>query len=155
VIVAKKKWEAPFPTAEEGTEVMLGFFERLGNDATVGPQIRELPMIVQYQYSDPDFAVWYDSRNGDFVFGSGDPPEAADVIGELPAGLGHLMWLSRVNSMLRIVRGDVKLSGNRVSALLRLAPINHELGRVYEEYLRDSGRTDWLEAGDNDEVPAK
>ena len=151
--MAKKKWDAPYETAKEGADAMLGFFEQLGNDATVGPRIRELPMIVEYRYSDPDFQVWYDSRNGDFVFGFGEPPEPADVIAELPAGLGHLMWLGRVNSMLRIVRGDVKLSGERVSALLRLAPINSELGRVYEDFLSASGRERWLEA--REEVSAQ
>jgi len=86
-----------------------------------------------------------DGRDGKFIGGAGKPADNPDLTMSLSADNAHLSWANKLNPVMAITRGQIKVRGS-ATGLLKLAPKLKKVAVIYEQVLKDLGWGDKMTA---------
>jgi putative sterol carrier protein len=129
-------WKDP----QEAVIVITKLWEEVGKDEELLPAAQKINQLVVFDYTQdgPDCAVWVNTRNNGFTFGSGIPKETADLTMSLSADDAHRAWSNKLNPVLAITLKKIRIKGS-ATGLLRLAPKLKKVAVLYNKVLADMG----------------
>ncbi|MFH1139031.1 MAG: SCP2 sterol-binding domain-containing protein [Pseudomonadota bacterium] len=134
-----KYWDNP----EQPITAFLKLMEVISEDEELLKGMMKVNQLIWFDYTQdgPDCSFWSDSRNNQFSHGPGKPAEEPDLVLSLSADEGHLSWSNKLNAVMAITRGKIKVKGSAVG-LLKLAPKQKKTAQHYQEALRRLGWED-------------
>ena len=137
-----------FKSTEEFYDVMKRFLDAAMKDATVGPKLRSSGLIIQFVYTDPDAIITINLKDpcpaGAFgTYEVGPTDTKYDVQTMQAADFSNRFWQGHENPVTAIARRKMSARGN-VPAMMKLVPVIRPTFRLYQQVLRDTGRTDLL-----------
>ena len=132
-------WKNP----EEAVTAISKLFEKVADDPDLGVSMKKVNQLILFDYTEsgPGCAVWVNTRDGKYEFGSGDPPGEPDLIMSLSADDAHLSWSNKLNPVMAITRRKIRVKGS-ATGLLKLAPKLKKVAVIYEQVLKDLGWAD-------------
>ena len=125
--------------AEEVSTAILGMFDKTFADASIKAKAEGLKNLLVFNYKDPDVTIWIDSRGEELNYGSGSPPDKADVQMNLSADDAHRTWSNKMNVMVSIAKKKIELVGN-ATRVLKLVPLLRIMAVKYNEKLKEMGK---------------
>ena len=128
-----------FTDSDNFYTVMVPFFNKLKDDAEIGPKIMSSGLIIQFVYSDPDAIITIDCPNN--VITQGPSDLTATVTMSMKSQVAHRFWLGKVNLMVALTKRDMIAKGP-VAAIMKLLPIIKGAYAMYADYLREIGLED-------------
>ena len=107
--------------------------------------MKKVNQLIWFDYTEdgPDCSFHVDGRDGKFIVKAGKPAEAPDLTMSLTADNAHLSWANKLNPVMAITRGQIKVKGS-ATGLLKLAPKLKKVAVYYEQILKDFGWADKL-----------
>ena len=107
--------------------------------------MKKVNQLILFDYTEdgPNCSFYVDSRNGARIVSAGKPSEKPDLTMSLSADNAHLSWANKLNPVMAITRGQIRVKGS-ATGLLKLAPKLKKVAVYYEQTLRDLGWEDKL-----------
>jgi putative sterol carrier protein len=134
-----------FKDAQEVYGTLGKLFQRLAEDAELGPKFRKADAVVQYRYRDPDATVTVAlKKDRPVTVDFGETELEPDVEMSMEADTAHRFWLGKVNVTTALARGEIKASGP-VAKILKLVPLTKPVYPRYKAMLESDGRDDLVE----------
>lgn len=135
-----------FTTAEEGTEIIRTFFEKLAGQPDIVKGLQKLACVVEFRHVDPKFSVSWDLHGEGLkvLVGELDEKPGLKVIFR-PADVGHQIWSGEISAARAIMTRKVKVQGN-VTKLLKITPLQKKAYTFYLDTLRELGHEDLIPA---------
>ena len=127
---------------KELEEILSGLIDRVMADANILSNLTATEMVLRFRYTDPEGVVTIDlkSEPPNYRFNDEGP---ADVEMIQTADVSHQFWLGRLSAVRGIATGKIHARGN-VAKALKLLPAIKPAFALYEEALRDMGKTHLL-----------
>ena len=137
-----------FKDSNEVRQILGGFFEQMQHDPDLGPRVRTAEVQATFAVTNPDLLITVDgvsppTSGGYFNLYYGEPPMAAPLRLVLNADTAHRFWQGKLNVMLALAQGHVKIEGS-TSKVLALMPVVQPAFLRYRAYLTQIGREDML-----------
>ena len=134
-----KYWDDP----QQPITAFLKLMELVGQDEDLLKGMKKVNQLIWFDYTQdgPECSFWSDSRNGQFSYGPGKPAGDPDLVLSLSADEAHLSWSNKLNAVMAITRGKIKVKGSAVG-LLKLAPKQKKTAMHYKEALKQLGWED-------------
>ena len=107
--------------------------------------MKKVNQLILFDYTEdgPNCSFYVDSRNGARIVSAGKPTEKPDLTMSLSADNAHLSWANKLNPVMAITRGQIRVKGS-ATGLLKLAPKLKKVAVYYEQTLKDLGWEDKL-----------
>ena len=128
---------------KEPIEAFLKMFEKCMVDPELSVGLKKVNQVILFDYTQdgPDCSFWIDTRGGKLTAGAGKPSDKPDLIMSLSADDAHRSWSNKLNPVMAITRGKIKVKGS-ATGLLKLAPKLKRVAELYNEVLQESGQAD-------------
>lgn len=132
---------------KDETEPITAFmklFEACANDDELLEALKKVKQLIWFDYrqSGPNCSFYVETREGrELVYGAGQPADTPDLILISSADDAHRSWSDKLNPVMAIARGKVKVKGS-VTGLLKLAPKLKKVAGIYTKVLKDLGWED-------------
>lgn len=135
-----------FKDAAEVYRYVGGIFEAAIADPEIGPKTKESGLSMRFNYTDPESELFIDFARGTVAVGGDVPATEATLRLAMKADDAHRFWLGRLNLVMAIAKGQVRVKGP-VPEMLKLLPLAKPLFERYHRLLEEDGRHDLLAAG--------
>ncbi|MBN2225140.1 MAG: SCP2 sterol-binding domain-containing protein [Deltaproteobacteria bacterium] len=124
-------------------DAFLKMFEKCMVDPELSAGLKKVNQVILFDYTQdgPDCSFWIDTRGGKLTAGAGKPSDKPDLIMSLSADDAHRSWSNKLNPVMAITRGKIKVKGS-ATGLLKLAPKLKRVAELYNEVLQESGQAD-------------
>ncbi len=127
-----------FESQEKFKEVIVGFFNLLGDTPLVADKLMASKMVIRFIYSDPDVAVVVDC-SGDKVDVRPDDMDTKVIVEmSMKADIAHKFWYGKVNLTMALTRRQMVAKGP-VPKILKLLPAIKPSYAMYPVYLDENG----------------
>lgn len=127
-----------FESHEKFKEVIVGFFNLLGDTPLVADKLMASKMVIRFIYSDPDLAVVVDC-SGDAVDVRPDDTDTKAIVEmSMKADIAHKFWFGKVNLTMALTRRQMVAKGP-VPKILKLLPAIKPSYAMYPKYLDENG----------------
>lgn len=134
-----------FENSEQLENVLFNFFKELTNNKSIADKLMAHKVTLKFNYSSPDLSLFIDCKNSDkpqvFVNKTDEEPDI-DLV--MSADTAHKFWMGKVNLVMAITKRDIVVKGS-VPKLLMLLPIITPAFKIYPEYLKNNGFSEFLE----------
>lgn len=129
----------------EPIKAFVRLWEDLARDPEFMNDMKKVNQLIWFDYTEdgPDCSFHVDCRNGERIVKAGKPDEPPDLTMSLSADNAHLSWANKLNPVMAITRGQIRIKGS-ATALLKLAPKLKKVAVFYEQALKDLGWEDKL-----------
>lgn len=129
--------------SKEPITAFLKMFEKCMVDPELSAGLKKVNQLILFDYTQdgPDCAFWIDTRGGKLTAGAGKPSDTPHLVMSLSADDAHRSWSNKLNPVMAITRGKIKVKGS-ATGLLKLAPKLKRVAELYNEVLQESGQTD-------------
>jgi putative sterol carrier protein len=129
----------------EPVKAFVTLWETLSKEDEFIEGMKKVNQLIWFDYTEdgPNCSFHVDGRDGKFIVKAGKPDEAPDLTMSLTADNAHLSWANKLNPVMAITRGQIKVKGS-ATGLLKLAPKLKKVAVYYEQILRDFGWADKL-----------
>jgi hypothetical protein len=94
-----------FESREIFKEVIVGFFNLLGDTPQVADKLMASKMVIRFIYSDPDLVVVVDCSGDAVDVRPDDTDTKALVEMSMKADIAHKFWFGKVNLTMALTRG--------------------------------------------------
>ncbi|MDD5170611.1 MAG: SCP2 sterol-binding domain-containing protein [Syntrophales bacterium] len=133
---------------KDETEPITAFvklWETVVKDPEFIEGMKKVNQLILFDYTEdgPNCSFYVDSRNGARIVSAGKPSEKPDLTMSLSADNAHLSWANKLNPVMAITRGQIRVKGS-ATGLLKLAPKLKKVAVYYEQTLKDLGWEDKL-----------
>ena len=125
--------------ASDIQDAVVKMFEMAEGDPVVLEKAKALNTVIVYKYHDPDAQVWWDTRNGEYKAGAGEPPAPFEIQISCSADDGHRAWSSKLNTAMAMTRKKLKIKGS-MPILMKMSPILKNFTVAYNKVLQESGK---------------
>ena len=129
---------AVFENQEDFKEVIVGFFNLLGDTPQVADKLLASKMVIRFIYSDPDLAVVVDCSGDKMDVRPDDMDTKVIVEMSMKADIAHKFWFGKVNLTMALTRRQMVAKGP-VPKILKLLPAIKPSYAMYPKYLDDNG----------------
>ncbi len=129
---------AVFENHEDFKEVIVGFFNLLGDTPQVADKLLASKMVIRFIYSDPDLAVVVDCSGDKMDVRPDDMDTKVIVEMSMKADIAHKFWFGKVNLTMALTRRQMVAKGP-VPKILKLLPAIKPSYAMYPKYLDDNG----------------
>ncbi|MGB5985678.1 MAG: SCP2 sterol-binding domain-containing protein [Desulfobacterales bacterium] len=119
-------------------EVIVGFFNLLGDTPQVADKILASKMVIRFIYSDPDLVVVVDGSGDKLEVRPGDTDTKVIVEMSMKADVAHKFWFGKVNLTMALTRRQMTAKGP-VPKILKLLPAIKPSYAMYPKYLDENG----------------
>ncbi len=127
-----------FESREIFKEVIVGFFNLLGDTPLVADKLMASKLVIRFIYSDPDLAVVVDC-SGDAVDVRPDDTDTKALVElSMKADIAHKFWFGKVNLTMALTRRQMVAKGP-VPKILKLLPAIKPSYAMYPKYLDENG----------------
>ena len=128
---------------KEPIEIFLKMFEKCMKDPELSSGLKKVNQLILFDYTQdgPNCAWYWDTRGGKVVAGAGKPKDSPDLVMSLSADDAHRSWSNKLNPVMAITRGKIKLKGS-ATGLLKLAPKLKKVAEYYNQVLQEAGQQD-------------
>jgi putative sterol carrier protein len=129
----------------EAVKAFVALWEACGKEQELLDGMKKVNQLIWFDYTEdgPNCSFHVDSRDGKFIVKAGKPAEAPHLTMSLSADNAHLSWANKLNPVMAITRGQIKVKGS-ATGLLKLAPKLKKVALIYEQVLKDLGWEDKL-----------
>jgi putative sterol carrier protein len=129
----------------EPIKAFVKLWSTLSQDPEFIDGMKKVNQLIWFDYTQdgPNCSFHVDSRDGKFMVAPGKPAEEPALTMSLSADNAHLSWANKLNPVMAITRGQIKVKGS-ATGLLKLAPKLKKVAVVYEQILKDFGWEDKL-----------
>jgi hypothetical protein len=127
-----------FESREIFEEMLVGFFNLIGQTPAVADKLLASDMIVRFIYSDPDLVVVVDCSGDAVDVRPNDTETKALVEMSMKAELAHKFWFGKVNLTMALTRRQMVAKGP-VPRILKLLPAIKPTYAMYPKYLDENG----------------
>ncbi len=127
-----------FESQEKFKEVIVGFFNLLGDTPLVADKLMASNMVIRFIYSDPDVAVVVDCSGDKVDVRPDDMDTKALVEMSMKADIAHKFWYGKVNLTMALTRRQMVAKGP-VPKILKLLPAIKPSYAMYPKYLDENG----------------
>ena len=127
-----------FESYEKFKEVIVGFFNLLGDTPLVADKLMASKMVIRFIYSDPDLAVVVDCSGDAMDVRPDDTDTKALVEMSMKADIAHKFWFGKVNLTMALTRRQMVAKGP-VPKILKLLPAIKPSYAMYPKYLDENG----------------
>ena len=126
---------------KEPIDAFLKMFEKCMKDPELSAGLKKVNQVILFDYTQdgPDCSFWIDTRGGKLTAGPGKPADKPDLVMSLSADDAHRSWSNKLNPVMAITRGKIKVKGS-ATGLLKLAPKLKRVAELYNEVLQESGQ---------------
>jgi hypothetical protein len=129
---------AVFENREVFREVLVGFFNLLGDTPQIADKLMASKMVIRFIYSDPDLVVVVDC-SGDAVDVRPDDRDTKVIVEmSMKADIAHKFWFGKVNLTMALTRRQMVAKGP-VPKILKLLPAIKPSYAMYPKYLDENG----------------
>jgi hypothetical protein len=129
---------AVFESRENFKEVIVGFFNLLGDTPQVADKLLASQMVIRFIYSDPDLAVVVDCSGDKMDVRPDDMDTKVIVEMRMKADIAHKFWFGKVNLTMALTRRQMVAKGP-VPKILKLLPAIKPSYAMYPKYLDENG----------------
>ena len=129
---------AVFEKHEDFQEVIVGFFNLLGDTPQVADKLLASKMVIRFIYSDPDLAVVVDCSGDKMDVRPDDMDTKVIVEMSMKADIAHKFWFGKVNLTMALTRRQMVAKGP-VPKILKLLPAIKPSYAMYPKYLDENG----------------
>jgi hypothetical protein len=119
-------------------EVIVGFFELLGDTPLIADKLKASKMVIRFIYSDPDLVVVVDCSGDTVEVRPGDRDTKVIVEMSMKADIAHKFWFGKVNLTMALTRRQMVAKGP-VPKILKLLPAIKPSYAMYPKYLDENG----------------
>jgi putative sterol carrier protein len=128
---------------KEPIDAFLKMFEKCMKDPELSEGLKKVNQVILFDYTQdgPDCSFWIDTRGGKLTAGPGKPADKPDLVMSLSADDAHRSWSNKLNPVMAITRGKIKVKGS-ATGLLKLAPKLKKVAELYNQVLQESGQQD-------------
>lgn len=130
---------AVFESKEKMVTVLGSLFENLLADPVMGPKFVQTNIIIKFNISDPDGALWLtpgDGTKGEVLWG--DIGQTATVEMTLSGDTCHKFWLKHISMPVALAKGLIKAKGP-MPKVLKLLPLLKPAYDMYPEHAKSHG----------------
>jgi alcohol dehydrogenase len=127
-----------FKDADMLYRVLVAFYERLKNDPTIGPGLKETGLCIQFVYKNPTAIITIDARGDELRIASGDFDGEPEVTMTMDADFAHKFWHGQANLVTALTRRQVVARGN-IPKTIKLLPLLRPAFELYPRFLREKG----------------
>lgn len=129
----------------EPIKAFVKLWEAVAVDPELSEGMKKVNQLIWFDYTEdgPDCSFHVDCRNGARIISAGKPAEKPDLTMSLSADNAHLSWANKLNPVMAITRGQIRIKGS-ATGLLKLAPKLKKVAVFYEQVLKDLGWEDKL-----------
>jgi len=127
-----------FESQDKFEEVIVGFFNLLGDTPLVADKLMASKMVIRFIYSDPDLAVVVDCSGDTVDVRPGDFDTKVIVEMSMKADIAHKFWFGKVNLTMALTRRQMVAKGP-VPKILKLLPAIKPSYAMYPKYLDENG----------------
>ena len=127
-----------FESPEKFKEVIVGFFNLLGDTPLVADKLMASKMVIRFIYSDPDLAVVVDCSGDKMDVRPDDMDTKVIVEMSMKADIAHKFWFGKVNLTMALTRRQMIAKGP-VPKILKLLPAIKPTYAMYPKYLEENG----------------
>ena len=130
---------------KEPIKAFVTLWETMSKEPEFIEGMKKVNQLIWFDYTQdgPDCSFHVDGRDGKFIVSAGQPTDAPNLTMSLSADNAHLSWANKLNPVMAITRGQIKVRGS-ATGLLKLAPKLKKVALVYEQVLKDLGWADKL-----------
>jgi len=127
----------------EPITMFLKMFEETSKIEDIAKGLKKVNQLIWFDYTQdgPNCSFWVDCRGEEIKAGQGKPDEEPNLTMSLSADDAHRAWSNKLNPVMAITRGKIKLKGS-ATGLLKLAPKSKKTAEVYVKVLKDMGKED-------------
>ena len=128
---------------KEPIDAFLKMFEKCMKDPELSEGLKKVNQVILFDYTQdgPDCSFWIDTRGGKLTAGPGKPADKPDLVMSLSADDAHRSWSNKLNPVMAITRGKIKVKGS-ATGLLKQAPKLKKVAELYNQVLQESGQQD-------------
>jgi putative sterol carrier protein len=132
-----------FDNEEQAVKAFMKLWEACFKDPELKEGLAKVNQLIWFDYTEsgPNCSLYVDCRNGATIVGPGKPSENPDLTMILTADNAHLSWMSKLNPVMAITRGQIKVKGS-ATGLLKLAPKIKKVTVMYIQVLKELGMED-------------
>jgi hypothetical protein len=134
-----------FRDADEVYHYIGGIFEAAIADPDIGPKMKNSGLTMRFEYTEPEAVLFADFPNATVHYGHDVPATEPALQLNMSADDAHRFYLGKLNLVMAIARGAVKVKGP-VPEMLKLLPLAKPLFAQYHRLLEAAGRHDLLNA---------
>lgn len=129
----------------EAVKAFVTLWETVSKDPEFIEGMKKVNQLIWFDYTEdgPNCSFHVDCRDGKFIVAAGKPAETPHLQMSLSADNAHLSWANKLNPVMAITRGQIKVKGS-ATGLLKLAPKLKKVAVIYEQTLKDLGMEDKL-----------
>jgi putative sterol carrier protein len=129
----------------EPVKAFVALWEAMSKEQEFIDGMKKVNQLIWFDYTEdgPNCSFHVDGRDGKFIVRPGKPDEQPDLTMSLSADNAHLSWANKLNPVMAITRGQIKVKGS-ATGLLKLAPKLKKVAVFYEQTLKDFGWADKL-----------
>jgi putative sterol carrier protein len=129
----------------EPIKAFVTLWKGIAEDPEFSEAMKKLNQLILFDYTEdgPNCSFYVDSRNGARIVSAGKPSDQPDLTMSLSADNAHLSWANKLNPVMAITRGKIRIKGS-ATGLLKLAPKLKKVAVFYEQTLKDLGWEDKL-----------
>jgi putative sterol carrier protein len=125
-------------------DAFLKMFDKCMKDPELSEGLKKVNQLILFDYTQdgPDCSFWIDTRGGKLTAGPGKPTSGTpDLVMSLSADDAHRSWSNKLNPVMAITRGKIKVKGS-ATGLLKLAPKLKRVAELYNQVLEETGLED-------------
>lgn len=139
----------PLLSPNQMYEVGRKFSERIFTNPDVAPKMRKSGIIVCMQYCDERWEgikpeVTVDTTQDPIRFYTGPCGVKPNVIMRMHGDTAHRFWMRKLNMMIAITKGLIKVKGS-IPAIMKMLPVIKPSFAIYKEVLAELGYKELLE----------
>lgn len=145
-----KKVERPSITTEQMYQIGRIFAERIFSNQDIAKKLRASNIIVSFKYyEDPDRwggeepEVTVDLSVDPIKLYTGPCDKKPDVVMRMHADTAHRFWMQKVNLMVAVTKGEIRVKGS-IPKVMKLLPVIKPSFAIYKEVLKELGYTELL-----------
>ncbi len=107
----------------EPIKAFVKLWETVVEDPEFIEGMKKVNQLILFDYTEdgPNCSFYVDARNGARIVSAGKPSDKPDLTMSLSADNAHLSWANKLNPVMAITRGQIRVKGSAVG-LLKLAP---------------------------------
>jgi hypothetical protein len=136
-----------FRDADDVYACIGGVFRAAIEDPDLGPRTKEAGLSMRFDFTDPESRIYADFATGTLLFGPDVPATQPSVRFSMNADDANRFWLGRLNLVMSMAKGKVRVKGS-VPEMLKMLPLAKPMYARYEQLLRELGRDELIQQGD-------
>lgn len=140
--------ERPYISPEQMYEIGRKFGEKVFSDSRIVPKIKNSGMIITFKYCDEKWPNVYpevtvDTTQEPIKLYTGPCEVKPTVVMKMHADTAHRFWMQKLNLMIAITKGLIKVKGP-IPQIMRLLPTIKPSYELYKEVLKEMGHIELL-----------